>query len=158
MGRADAGSSPVGSTTPPAAVDATSSATRAAAAGGLPAPEALRIFAKEAGDRWAPGRAALTATGLPHRHEADWLRLWTEARGAGYGEAELRQLGRALREGRLWRNRPPLSPGKLVEHFFDLMAEATAPGGSGPSRRENGFDQLLREEREADVIEVSVDE
>lgn len=118
---------PVSPTIPPAAVDATSSATPTTAAGGLPAPEALRIFAAEAGDRWAPGRAALTATGLPHRQEADWLRLWTEARGAGYGEAELRQLGRALREGRLWRNRPPLSPGKLVEHFFDLMAEACAP-------------------------------
>lgn len=155
---ASAGSSPAASTTPPAPAAANSSATPAVGAGGLPAPQALEIFAEEAGDRWAPGRPALTATGLPHRQEADWLRIWTEARGAGYGAPELRQLGRALREGRLWRNRPPLSPGKLVEHFFDLMAEATAPCGSGPSRRENGFDQLLREEREADVIEVSVDE
>lgn len=117
MGRADAGSSPVGSTSPPAAVE------------GLPAPLALRILAEEAGERWAPGLAAATATGLPHRQEADWLRVWGEARAAGYGEPQLRQLGAALREGRLWRNRPPLSPGKLVEHLHDLLAEACAPPG-----------------------------
>lgn len=111
------GSSPPPPTTPPAAPE------------GLPAPLALRIFAEEAGERWAPGLAAATATGLPHKHEADWLRVWGEARAAGYGEPQLRQLGAALREGRLWRNRPPLSPGKLTQHLHDLLAEACAPPG-----------------------------
>lgn len=114
-------------TSPPAVAGATSSAAPPAAAGGLLAPLALAIFAEEAGPRWAPGKRALTTTGLDPEQERRWLEAWVRARDAGNGERELRQLGRAVREGRVWRG-PPLSPGKLSTHLLDLLAEAAAGG------------------------------
>lgn len=142
MGRADAGSSPVGST--------------------IPAPQALALFAEAAGDRWAPGKPHLTTTGLPHVQEAAWQRVWAEARGAGYGAEDVRALGLAVRKGRVWKS-GPLSPGKLIAHLLDLLAEAAAPAHERgpPWRRENPFDhiteELEREERDVVAVECKVE-
>lgn len=86
--------------------------------------------------------------------------MWSEARAAGYGEVELRQLGRAVSEGRVWRGNA-LSPGELVRHLLDLLAEACAPAhGRAPWRRENPFDAIadeIREQREKDEITVDAE-